>query len=402
MANTIKKIHIKGSDLQYDYNSLANTPTIPSTVAELTDNGNYATTAYVESKISALPIDTEISSSSTNPVQNKVIKEYIDEGDKYPITYKTVSGSGTITAYKDATNSNSYDAITVNSRGGVVWIDRNYERLKFSPEFKSLNFSRADTRNITNMQSMFVDCNNLVSLDLSYFDTSKVTNMQSMFVGCNNLVSLDLSYFDTSEVTSMYCMFERCFRLTSLNLSGWNTSKVTNMAGMFIDCDRLGDLDLSSFDTTNVTDMQSMFYLCGVSGITLSSSFNTKNVTDMNMMFYLCSRLTSLDLSSFDTSKVTNMKDMFYCCSKLSKLSLSSSFFNSTALTAYDFSELSSWTDTDSLANLVSVLPTITTAKTIKLNTKTKAALTDEQKTTITTKGWTIEESNPHSGEGEW
>ena len=324
MSNTIKKIHIKGSDLQYDYNSLANTPTIPSTVAELSDVGDYATTAYVESKISALPIDTEISSSSTNPVQNKVIKEYIDEGDKYLITYKTVSGSGTITAYKDAANSDSCDTITVNSRGGVVWIDRNYEWLNFSPEFKSLNFSRADTRNIAKMTAMFQYCSNLTGLNLSNFDTSKVTNMQSMFVGCNNLVSLDLSYFDT------------------------------------------------------------------------------KNVTDMNMMFYLCSRLTSLDLSSFDTSKVTNMKDMFYCCSKLSKLSLSSSFFNSTALTAYDFSELSSWTDTDSLANLVSVLPTITTAKTIKLNTKTKAALTDDQKTTITTKGWTIEESNPHSGEGEW
>ena len=119
MGNAIKKIHIKGSDLQYDYNSLANTPTIPSTVAELTDAGNYATTAYVENKISALPIDTEISSSSTNPVQNKAIKEYIDEGDAYPIAYKTVSGSGTITAYKDATNSSSFDTIAVNSRGGL-------------------------------------------------------------------------------------------------------------------------------------------------------------------------------------------------------------------------------------------------------------------------------------------
>lgn len=402
MGKIIKSFRANGENIKLDYEYLANKPTIPATMAELSDVGDYATLSWTENEISSLPIDSEMLSSSTNYVQSKAIKEYIDEGDKYPITYKTVSGSGTITAYKDAANSDSCDTITVNSRGGVVWIDRNYEWLNFSREFKSLNFSRADTKNIAKMTAMFQDCSNLTGLNLSNFDTSKVTNMQSMFVGCNNLVSLDLSYFDTSNVTNMIGLFERCFRLTSLNLSGWNTSKVTNMAGMFIDCDRLGDLDLSSFDTTNVTNMYAMFYLCGVSGITLSSSFNTKNVTDMNMMFYLCSRLTSLDLSSFDTSKVTNMKDMFYCCSKLSKLSLSSSFFNSTALTAYDFSELSSWTDTDSLANLVSVLPTITTAKTIKLNTKTKAALTDDQKTTITTKGWTIEESNPHSGEGEW
>ena len=110
----------------------------------------------------------------------------------------------------------------------------------------------------------------------------------------------------------------------------------------------------------------------------------------MSFMFELCSGLTSLDLTFFDTTNVTDMVSMFYGCSSLSKLALSSSFFNSTSLTTYDFSSLIVWTDTDSLANFVSVLPTITTAKTIKLSTNTKNALTDEQKTTITTKGWTI------------
>ena len=361
MANAIKKIHIKGSDLQYDYNSLANTPTIPSTVAELTDNGNYATTAYVESKISALPIDTEISSSSTNPVQNKVIKEYIDEGDKYPIAYKTISGNGIISAF---TIDGNYEAITVNSRGGVAWIDRNYERLKFSPGFKSLNFSRPDTRNITNMDRMFDNCSALTSLDLSNFDTKNVTDMGAMFQYCFNLTGLDVSSFDTSRVTNMVGMFHYCFNLTGLNLSSFDTTNVTSMGSMFYNCCALTSLDLSNFDT--------------------------KNVTNMSWMFSSCNNLTSLNLSSFDTTNVTSMGWMFFGCYSLHKLTLSSSFFNSTSLTTYDFSKLTGWTDTDSLANLVSVLPTITTAKAIKLSDNTKAALTEEQKTTITTRGWTI------------
>ena len=418
MSNTIKKIHIKGSDLQYDYNSLANTPVIPSTVAELTDSGNYATTAYVESKISALPIDTEISSSSTNPVQNKVIKEYIDEGDKYPIPYKTVNGSGTIRAYKDAANSNRYDTIALNSRGGVVWIDRNYEKLSFEySNAASLNFSRADTRNITNMDYMFsylrggvtnldlssFDTSNvesmyhmfsnstaLTSLDLSSFDTSNVKNIGGMFNECNSLSALDLSSFDTSNALSMSWMFSDCYKLTSLDVSNFNTSKMKYMKCMLQCCESLSALNVSNFDTSKVTDMSSMFYGCSALISLDVTNFNTTNVTDMSYMFSNCSSLASLNLSGWNTSNVADMSNMFNGCSALTVLTLSSSFFNSTALTEYDFSALPSWIDEESLANLVSVLPTITTAKTIKLSDNTKSVLRDEEKTTITTKGWTI------------
>ena len=345
MANTIKKIHIKGSDLQYDYNSLANTPTIPSTVAELTDAGNYATTAYVESKISALPIDTEISSSSTNPVQNKVIKEYIDEGDMYPIAYKTYDGYGTVSAY---TSDGNYSIIDLNSMAGICWISRDCNKLSFSPEFIALDFSRADTRNITNTSMLCAP--ELTSLDLSYFDTSNVTDMSYMFScsgyeeqqllalsiigasssfiqylkGCYHLESLDVSNFDTSNVTNMAYMFNGCLALTSLDVSNFDTTNVTNMGGMFNDCSKLTSLDLSSFDTTNVADMSFMFNGCSKLTSLDVSNFDTTNVTNMGDMFSCCYGLTSLDLSSFDTTNVTNMGGMFNGCFKLTSLDLSS------------------------------------------------------------------------------
>ena len=308
--------------------------------------------------------DSKMSDTSTNPVQNKVVKAYVDEGDMYPIVYKTTDGTGTIYAYKDATNSDSCDTITVNSKGGVVWIDKDYEEIRFVSGFKSLNLLQADTRNITNMGLMLYGCTGITSLDLSFFDTSKVTNMNSMFNGCSGLTSLDLSSFDTSKVTDMTAMFSGCTLLTNLDLSSFDTSQVTNMNSIFETCSTLTSLDLRNF--------------------------NTENVTDMTAMFCNCPKLTSLDLSSFDTSQVTDMSNMFWACISLSKLTLSSSFFNSTSLTTYDFSELTGWTDTDSLANLVSVLPTITTTKTLKLSSNTKSALTADQTSTITTKGWAI------------
>lgn len=118
MAKIIKSFRANGENIKLDYEYLANKPTIPATMAELSDVGDYATLSWAENEISSLPIDSEMLSSSTNYVQSKAIKEYADKGDEYPIPYKTVNGSGTITAYKDAANSNSYDTITVNSRGG--------------------------------------------------------------------------------------------------------------------------------------------------------------------------------------------------------------------------------------------------------------------------------------------
>ena len=47
------------------------------------------------------------------------------------------------------------------------------------------------------MNSMFYNCNLLVSIDLSYFDTSSVEDMSFMFYNCLTLEILDLSYFDS-------------------------------------------------------------------------------------------------------------------------------------------------------------------------------------------------------------
>jgi len=88
----------------------------------------------------------------------------------------------------------------------------------------------ANTEGITNMNFMFMYCNELTTVAL--FDTSSVTSMICMFLGCTSLTSVPL--FDTSSVTSMNSMFSNSTSLTTVPL--FDTSSVTNMQSMFNGC----------------------------------------------------------------------------------------------------------------------------------------------------------------------
>ena len=111
---------------------------------------------------------------------------------------------------------------------------------------------------IGSLNGTFLGCQSLTSLDLSKWDTSNVTDMSWMFVGCYSLTSLDLSSWDVSNVTDMYNVFYNCGSLTSLDLSNWNTSNVTSMSGMFEGCTNLTEIRMGG-DVSKVTNMGGMF-----------------------------------------------------------------------------------------------------------------------------------------------
>jgi len=194
---------------------------------------------------------------------------------------------------------------------------RNCEKLT------TIDISNFNTSNVTDMEMMFYDCSNLTSLNLSSFNTAKVTDMRHMFFGCSNLTSIDLSSFNTSKVLLMCSMFNECKKLTTIDISNFDTSKVTNMSSMFEECKSLTNLDLSNFDTSKVTTMHDMFHDCEKLTNLDISNFDTSNVTTIFSMFRGCKSLTNLDLSSFDTSKVTGMYYMFQNCESLTNLDLS-------------------------------------------------------------------------------
>lgn len=127
---------------------------------------------------------------------------------------------------------------------------------------KKLDLRNLDYSNVTDMSSMFGNCEMLEELNLSNFNTSNVTNMNYMFGGCKNLKALDLSNFDTTNVTEMNYMFFGCKKLKTLDLSSFDTTNVTNMSYMFDGCEMLEEVNLPKFDTSNVTDMRAMISGC--------------------------------------------------------------------------------------------------------------------------------------------
>ena len=171
---------------------------------------------------------------------------------------------------------------------------------------------------ITNMSYMFGDsinnsCKALISLpDICNLDTKDITNMSSLFIGCEKLSLLsDISQWNTESVTDMSSMFYYCKSLKSLpDISKWNTCNVTNICNMFSYCTSLSRLpNISSWYTKNVTNMCSLFNNCKeLIKLPDISRWDTSNVKDMSFMFNNCINLVLFpDISKWKTS---NLEDM--------------------------------------------------------------------------------------------
>ena len=95
------------------------------------------------------------------------------------------------------------------------------------------HISNWNVQNITDMSSMFFNCN-YFNQPLNNWDVSNVTNMSCMFSNCGNF-NQPLNNWDVSNVTGMICMFNWCFSFNQ-PINNWDVSNVTNMRYMFHTC----------------------------------------------------------------------------------------------------------------------------------------------------------------------
>ena len=133
----------------------------------------------------------------------------------------------------EASNNESFTSLTPKV-GKIVYAPRGISFYQFTGNDLSEEVANLDTTNITSMNSMFENCQQITSLDLTNFNTKNVLYMQRMFWACN--------------------------QLTELNLSTWDTSQVVDMMGMFYACSSLQRLDIRSFTFTKVGSWISIFY----------------------------------------------------------------------------------------------------------------------------------------------
>ncbi|MBM9561315.1 BspA family leucine-rich repeat surface protein, partial [Limosilactobacillus fermentum] len=164
----------------------------------------------------------------------------------------------------------------------VTATDNDWSSVFSNTGLINADVSNLDTRNITDMDSLFADSTALKTVgDLSHWDTSNVRDMSGMFNNFNGVIG-DLSHWDTSNVTNMAYMFTKYNGVTG-DLSHWNVSNVRNMSYMFAGYNGVIG-DLSHWDTSNVRDMSVMFFTssASVSGL---NTWNIRQSTDMSAMF---------------------------------------------------------------------------------------------------------------------
>ena len=119
-------------------------------------------------------------------------------------------------------------------------------------DLKTVTFNDdVDTRNVTNISSMFYNCFSLESVNFGKnFTTDKVERMAYMFHGCSSLKSLDLTNFNNAIAKNTYngplLMFGKC----------------NNLSAIYVSRDKWSE------DIRQDAGKNNMFSECGVSNVT--------------------------------------------------------------------------------------------------------------------------------------
>ena len=222
-----------------------------------------------------------------------------------------------------------------------------------------------DSSNVTNMNSMFSDCSELLTIPI--LNTSKTTNMNNMFNSCNALKNIDW-IIDMSACTTCDYMFNGCNNISLATFKNVNytaigctdtigfakkigldsskikvyrkltttnktmktlypntyttmisvpstdildTSGLKNLSNLFQGCPKL--TTTPTIDTSSATNMSAAFADSPL--LTSISSIDTSNVVDASYMFSECTTLATVP--ELKTNKMIDMSNMFGACKKL-------------------------------------------------------------------------------------
>ena len=154
--------------------------------------------------------------------------------------------------------------------------------------------------------SLFQECQSLVYVDLSGIITQNLTNMSTMFKNCQKLETVIFGNgFDTSNVTMMGDLFRYDIKLSHVEFGNFDTRKVQYMSEMFAECTSLTEIDISSFEPASATTVAGMFYQCtNLKTIYASSKFVVPSSAKDTQMFADCTSLVGEKGTAYDSKYI--------------------------------------------------------------------------------------------------
>ena len=206
--------------------------------------------------------------------------------NSYKIFDVSKNQDGTVKAWlvENNENINMYDLYIGGADG--VEIESCSSMLEGFSECTNINIEYLDTTKVQNFDMMFYEDSKLIELKISpALVTNKATNLRYMFYSCTKLKSIDTSKWETSNVTDMFGTFRMCQSIENLNLSNFDTSKVNYMDYLFQYCQKLKTIYVSDkWNNDAVTSSENMFQGC--SSLKGSISFNPDNANNMTLANY--------------------------------------------------------------------------------------------------------------------
>ena len=171
---------------------------------------------------------------------------------KYIFSYKY-----SISSNRKLEDTNIYSEITVTVDENDSFINENFVPQPYVEYGENNNI-------IMRWNETILDCSNMFS------NTS--------------IKTIDLSNFDTSEVTSMEYMFKDCNNLSYFNLKNNDLSNLKTMKGIFINCINLNNITLENIDFNELTSLNEMFNNSLISNIEFIN-LNFKKLTSLEKAF---------------------------------------------------------------------------------------------------------------------
>jgi len=153
----------------------------------------------------------------------------------------------------------------------------------------------------TFVEGAFKGCPNVIVTATDAPDLSLVTSLEQFFNGCHSLTG-DFSNWNTSTITNMRSLFQDC-DIWNGDLP-WNTSNVIDMEFMFLRAAAFNG-NISTLDTGNVLNMHSMFQEADAFNSDISG-WDVSKVTTMENMFAVAS-IFNQDISAWNVASATNM-----------------------------------------------------------------------------------------------
>lgn len=234
----------------------------------------------------------------------------------------------------------------------------------------------------------FQGCSNLSTISFASQPLNP-TNLESIFEGCTSLTSIVPIQLTNSQGVDCDAMYKNSGLIQDIpSTFAGKGNYIQSADEMFQDCaiPNVGNMNLD-----NCGSCRAMFQITsatsGKAQLLTVGNLSTGACANMNQMFAGQVQLTSIQ--SIDMGSCITADNMFQNCNNITTLVIKN-LGGTETMTKLDLSDLTNWTN--GLEETVnSAIDRSSSGFNLKLSSTTKNALSDAQKNTLTSKGYTLE-----------